>query len=256
MSEQAFVCARCTAALRSGAVFCPSCGLRAGETLFSEPPQSLPPSASEAGWRELRPALVLFAAMLAVSFTGMVAYKINKSPWNDVFMSVVTALLVTAFAVGDRQELRPLLGRFQRRLPPLGTVLVLATSIALVTGYFALLRKFGVPFLRHSDDMLKAGWPLWTVFVSVSVYPAIFEELAFRGIILTRLQKTLSATEAEIVQAAMFSVLHALPMIFPSHFVLGFLFGWLRVRSGSLYPSMLAHAAWNAWIVWSELAQQ
>jgi membrane protease YdiL (CAAX protease family) len=35
--------------------------------------------------------------------------------------------------------------------------------------------------------------------------------------------------------------------------VMGLVFGWLRVKSGSVYPGMLVHAAWNSWVIWSEL---
>jgi membrane protease YdiL (CAAX protease family) len=35
-------------------------------------------------------------------------------------------------------------------------------------------------------------------------------------------------------------------VIFPTHFAMGLIFGWLRMRTGSLLPGMLLHAAWNA----------
>ena len=47
-------------------------------------------------------------------------------------------------------------------------------------------------------------------------------------------------------QAALFSVLHSSAVIFSSHFAMGLVFGWLRMRTGSLIASMILHAAWNA----------
>lgn len=42
-------------------------------------------------------------------------------------------------------------------------------------------------------------------------------------------------------------------MNFHSHFLLGLWFGWLRLRTGSLYPGMLAPALWNAGVLAREL---
>ena len=37
-------------------------------------------------------------------------------------------------------------------------------------------------------------------------------------------------------------------------FLRGLCFGHMRLRSGSLYPGMCLHAAWNALVIWQELA--
>ena len=83
--------------------------------------------------------------------------------------------------------------------------------------------------------------------------PAIFEELAFRGYILAQLDRWLRPGEALFVQAALFSVLHVSVAVFLSHFIMGLGLGLLRRRTHSLYPGMLAHGCWNAWVVTAEL---
>ena len=103
--------------------------------------------------------------------------------------------------------------------------------------------------------LVQAGWPAWTGFVLVSVMPAIFEELAFRGVIQSSLERVFNARDAWLIQAALFSLLHLSPLVFPSHFAMGLAFGWIRMRSRSLYPAMLLHGAWNALVVFQELAQ-
>jgi membrane protease YdiL (CAAX protease family) len=47
--------------------------------------------------------------------------------------------------------------------------------------------------------------------------------------------------------------MHLNPVIFPTHFVMGLIFGWLRMRTGSLLPGMILHASWNAAIILLEL---
>jgi membrane protease YdiL (CAAX protease family) len=91
------------------------------------------------------------------------------------------------------------------------------------------------------------------VFLTISIAPAIVEELTFRGLIQSSLERVFSVRDALLIQAALFGILHLLPFMFPSHFLMGLCFGFLRNRSRSLYPGMLMHAAWNAWVISSEL---
>jgi membrane protease YdiL (CAAX protease family) len=252
-------CLDCGAPMRSGATFCPRCGLRAGDLPSAS--TALPSGAADGSldvdrspaWLKLKPALQLFGAMLACSFAGMIAYQFSSSPWVDVAVCACDAVLIAAFVVGDLDSLRPTF-RSPGALPIAATSALVIGSALAISGYFAALQAMGATFLRLTDNIEEAGWPLWSTFLLLSIYPAVFEEIAFRGIILGRLEASIGMTEAWLVQAAMFSVLHLMPIIFPSHFLMGLVFGWLRRKSGSLYPGMVAHAAWNAWVVWQELA--
>lgn len=254
MSDSPDSCLGCGRDLRAGSLFCAACGFRIGEGPAVEPPaQPEPEVAREEIWPVLKGALQLFGALLATSFAAMMVNKIESSPWIDVVTSAILSVIVVVFAFRDRSRITVLFLTGVSGLPVARTVLAVASTALLLSGYFALLQGIGAPFVSYSDDVLAAGWPAWTVYVLTVVQPAIFEEAAFRGVVLDRLRHALGESEAWLVQAAMFSVLHLMPLIFPSHFLMGLLFGWLRMRSGSLYPSMLAHAAWNAWVVWNEL---
>lgn len=249
-------CLGCRTRLRSGVAFCSRCGLRVGEA--PSPRDAWPPEATREvdrspGWEVLKPALQLFACMLAFSFAGMIAYRFTSSPWIDVAVSACDAVLILGFLLRDLDSLRPAFGP-PRSLPVPRAALAVSGAALVLTGYFAAFEAMGVPLLESTEGFLAAGWPIWSMVLLISLYPAVFEELAFRGVIQGRLERSIGTTEALLVQAGMFSVLHLMPMIFPSHFLMGLLFGWLRRESGSLYPGMAVHAAWNAWIVWQELA--
>ena len=123
----------------------------------------------------------------------------------------------------------------------------------VLSAYFALLKYMGVPTVDFIRSYQKANWPVWSMFVLVSVVPAVVEELAFRGVIQSSLEQVGSGLEAWLIQAALFSVLHLSPIIFPSHFVMGLWFGWLRRRTQSLYPGMLMHGLWNAMVLIGDL---
>ena len=140
----------------------------------------------------------------------------------------------------------------------LGWIGIVGVSAAFVVAmflYFHFLARLGMPIMRATETIAQAGWPAWTGFVLISVMPAIFEELAFRGVIQSSLERVFNVRDAWLIQAALFSLLHLSPLVFPSHFAMGLAFGWIRMRSRSLYPAMLLHGAWNALVVFQELAQ-
>jgi membrane protease YdiL (CAAX protease family) len=201
-------------------------------------------------WRELKRAGGLFGLLLLSSLVFGLAPKSDFRPWLYVAASAVNAAVVFAFVISRFRTLAPLL-----LLPriPAGTafqLVLVSLGVALaLSGYFMLLRYMGVPMMDSALVYKKAAWPAWSMFITLSVTPAIVEELAFRGIIQSSLSQVSSATEAWLIQAALFSVLHLSPIIFPSHFVMGLWFGWLRYRTESLYPGMLMHGLWNATVL-------
>ena len=96
--------------------------------------------------------------------------------------------------------------------------------------------------LRHT-----IGLP-WTLFV-VGMCPAIFEELAFRGLLQGRLKALLGHTTGILVTAAAFGLAHGLTFGLPFQLGLGVYLGYLRERTGSLYPGMVTHLVYNSTLV-------
>ena len=106
--------------------------------------------------------------------------------------------------------------------------------------------------LSYFEPYREQGWPLWSAFALISLAPAVFEELAFRGYLLARFGQLMLRRDAILLQAALFAIAHFSVVVLPSHFVIGLALGWLRVRTGSLLPPMAVHAAWNARVLIGE----
>lgn len=85
------------------------------------------------------------------------------------------------------------------------------------------------------------------VLFSVAALPAVFEELAFRGVLQPLLIRVTGHAWIGIVLASViFSAIHFQFYGFLPRVLLGMLFGWLAYRSGSLIPGMAAHFVNNA----------
>ncbi|MCE9636899.1 MAG: CPBP family intramembrane metalloprotease [Planctomycetes bacterium] len=83
----------------------------------------------------------------------------------------------------------------------------------------------------------------------ISFCPGVFEEIAFRGLLNARLAVFFGVTASAWIGAAAFAFAHGITLGIPFHFGLGVWFTFLRRRSGSLVPGMIAHALYNAIIV-------
>ena len=74
----------------------------------------------------------------------------------------------------------------------------------------------------------------------------VAEELVFRGVIQSRLERAMPVWIAMVLQAVLFGFIHGTPVQIGYAFLMGLLFGYIRYRTGSILPTIAAHAAFNA----------
>jgi sodium transport system permease protein len=80
----------------------------------------------------------------------------------------------------------------------------------------------------------------------LALLPAVCEELAFRGFILSGLRHLGHKWTAIVVSSIFFGAAHALLQQSISAFVLGIVLGFIAVQAGSLVPCVVFHAVHNA----------
>jgi membrane protease YdiL (CAAX protease family) len=205
-------------------------------------------------WKEIKLIGWFFGLLLSSFFVLGMIVKFNSTPWPEVIVSGIDALIVFAFVGFRYRDILPLLKWPEFSMRSVIELAVLSLSfIVLLNVYFTFIEWAGVPMARVAGTYQNAGWHVGSMFLLVSIMPAFVEELAFRGVIQSTLEKVFKEREAWLIQAALFSVLHISPIIFPSHFLMGLCFGYMRLRTKSLYPGMALHAAWNAFVLGKEL---
>lgn len=89
-----------------------------------------------------------------------------------------------------------------------------------------------------------SGNDVWTVLATVVLAP-ITEEVIFRGLIFSRLERAMPGWLAALLSAAAFGLCHGQAVWMAYAFVLGLIFAVMRLRTGSILPSMLAHFLFN-----------
>ena len=88
--------------------------------------------------------------------------------------------------------------------------------------------------------------PVGVTLAVVAVLPGVCEELFFRGFILCGVRQRCSNDFAIILVGLLFGAFHFDPYRFLPTSLLGMLFGYLVVKTGSLVPGMIAHAVNNS----------
>jgi membrane protease YdiL (CAAX protease family) len=245
-------CNRCGAPWDPAWTECPHCVGEVSSIIAQSPPRMFSPAVGA----PLFSALVLYFMLLACSGIAIVAIRWSSAPPASTLLviDVVAAVIVLAWVLKDYRRVRDgLAGR--------GSPVHYLLAVVLGTGTF-LLAVFNIKLLgglvsaddvRYSDVFLKEGYGWSVVILSLCVQPPIIEELAFRGVVLGGLRGVLGPTTAVVVSALLFMTLHLTPLGFPFLFVMGVLAGWLRGRSGSLYPCMLMHFTHNFLVVLVEM---
>lgn len=90
--------------------------------------------------------------------------------------------------------------------------------------------------------------PLGLLIVTMGLVPAVFEELCFRGFLFASLRTRLDGVRTIAASSLLFGMFHEIftPGRLLASTFLGAVLGWVRLRSGSVLPSMLLHATHNS----------
>lgn len=101
--------------------------------------------------------------------------------------------------------------------------------------------------VREAMSRIQSGHePLWLLVVVYALTPAICEEIAFRGFILSGLARGGRLAIAIVISSIMFGIIHMIPQQAFNAALLGLLLGLLAVYSRSLFPTITFHLCFNA----------
>ncbi|MEJ7591435.1 MAG: ABC transporter permease subunit/CPBP intramembrane protease [Planctomycetaceae bacterium] len=145
---------------------------------------------------------------------------------------------------------------FRLRMPSL-TAMAIGVGLAVITHPLSMeLSRFLVEYqvfpelpesARHVMELMKTGErPTWLLLLVFAVTPAICEELAFRGFILSGLARGGRLAIAVGISSVMFGIIHMIPQQAFNAALLGLVLGLLAIYSRSLFPAMAFHFCNNA----------
>lgn len=88
--------------------------------------------------------------------------------------------------------------------------------------------------------------PLWLLLLALAAAPAICEEIAFRGFMLSGFSRGGKVRLAVILSSLAFGIIHMIPQQVFNAALLGIILGMICVRSRSLLPGIAFHFIYNS----------
>ena len=273
-SENQLFCTNCGKILEdSQAGFCPGCGAptnavrdpSAGITGVSGSAfLTVPWRGGQVAWGFLFLALLLFGILLTATvvlkLTGdfdrvLFALDSNQALFacaSSLLLGLVILLIVWYLGLRPTGGSVALLGLRAASIPAgpaiLWTVGVLVSSFGATFLYSTIMEWIGVDWLLPPEsyaEIVFEGPAVVLTFLALAVWTPLTEELFFRGFVFAGLVHRFGAAGAVVFSALIFSAFHVVPGVLIPIFITGLLLAWLYHRTGSLWPSIAAHAGQN-----------
>ncbi|MEI7644019.1 MAG: type II CAAX endopeptidase family protein [Chloroflexales bacterium] len=213
------------------------------------------------GWRDLGSALLVFllggvavmiSARLATRALGQMSGVGLLSPVAYVAgVGLYLALLLGIYLFGVRRAGWAALGMRGTSWVNFALVpLIFIVGVSAVASVNMLVMKAVGSFENPQVDAISGGKPmslggLGAGLLLIAVLVPFVEELFFRGMLYPLLRRRAPAAVAVVANAAIFAMVHMIPVLIPGLFVVGLCLAFLRERSGSIWPGVIYHAMQN-----------
>ncbi|MCK9521523.1 MAG: CPBP family intramembrane metalloprotease [Proteobacteria bacterium] len=240
---------------------------------MTTPPVTPPPSDDDDSrqplhfWHGLLALLMALFLMVLLSWGIDLVWGVKRGVAATAWcpLAISTALLNALFVgcatwvvLWRGWTVREVLLGAMRPTKPLGLAIGLAALGVIPAGIladevvFLLHRQYPVIF---TDDVLlwavdvfaQAPWyGALLVGVGIAVFPAIGEEIMFRGALLNAFRNDMSAVWAVVYTSILFALVHFDWMQGTAAGLMGLYLGFVTVKTRTIYPAIAAHALNNA----------
>ncbi len=236
-SNETYYCDACKSEVKNYHRYCPTCGEYLGAdaakiSLFNN--------------SNLRAAFVFFIVYLFVCLVVQTTNwfnSYNRLFWIEIFLAAFTLYHVSK----NFKAIKPLLKFRNFSAIRLACYIVLAAISSFIINI--IITKLNFSFFGTDTSYYNMysmyAMPGLLMMYSIAIYPAIIEELAFRGVLYNYLDTFLDERVVVIVTGFMFGMMH---LSFISLFWLvpfGILVGAMRKRFGTIWYGVIFHFIFN-----------
>lgn len=244
-------CSYCGGPLDQRVYFCLRCAKphKHPDTLL---PASLPKyEDTETKLRGAGPAwTVFFTYMSVILLSSVISFGVlGEGELDGAFLFAELGLFGTTlfFVFRFWSDLSPILGRTGILHPATWIGLVLLAPLLLLNfGYHHMLMEW---LAIEDEDYQEYFSSSWGPVLFICILPAVLEEIGFRGIIQHQFEKVVSPAVAITAGSIAFSIAHFNFLSAPYLALVGLLLGWMKWKTGSIYPCMVVHFLHNYVVV-------
>ena len=231
-------CTKCQTLNIPSANFCRKCGM----------PFAFEAKASEKSAMQKTTGFYFFllAFIVAINFIEQEGYI------YQLIIDCLFAAITLVYFFLERKELARLFCFQYVRPSRLVSVILFGGIFAFAISFLSDLINstfFESEQVRYIDTYSDAPYPLLFALISIGLFPALFEEIGFRGVVMHHMTKLSTPKFSILISAILFTLLHINFISFLWIFPLGLLFGYLRARYRTLWYGILLHFVYNSTIV-------
>ncbi len=200
---------------------------------------------------------IIFGAFIGVLFMNIGIYNNGFGLSTELYYAMSGALVVLGtglpfalYLVIKQQNLSSFL-RFEKVGAANGLLFILAGAGLCLLANFPvqwlgnIIEGFGFSSGQQSMPAATTPGAMVLYFLSVAILPAVFEEFAFRGVLLSSLRKY-GDVFALIISSVIFGLLHMSVTAIPFAIASGLVMGYVYMRTGNLWINIGIHFLNNA----------
>lgn len=209
------------------------------------------PNLKQSVWLLASLLLIAFGLLVLLAIPGtLLDYDLTSNSYVQTLTILVSFVLVIAYARRriDRSWSEILLFKTVpwKLYPSLAVSTVgLSITISILERGVHYLIPMPEWVLEIFRDLVWKETPYAFAFYNLAVQPPLIEEVLFRGVILIGLLANQRRSLAVFWSALLFALFHLNPWQFPAAFVLGFVYAYWVIQTGSLLPAIAGHAINN-----------
>ncbi len=217
--------------------------------------KELTPSFAEAGFCFVLILLLQFLSMKAMQTAMSGARDDNRALLSmQLLMIQQMALIATPALIMGVMLTTSLRRTFSLRWPGYGRLMwaiLLPFALHPLTVELQMSLQWFFPkpppgLVETLELMSSKSLPLWLVLLAFAATPALCEELAFRGFLLSGFRRSGKVGLAIALSSLTFGIIHMIPQQVFNAALLGVVLGVMCVRSRSLLPGVAFHFVYNA----------
>ena len=193
--------------------------------------------------------LALWFALYWAGLSDGLAFSISSLVIEIILIPLV---LLYIYVDGSLDRIKEMLkfGSVKRALILLLAIPMVVTIIDFILNTIYAVVWIGIIGEPSANTDLGTNWESSSIdiaflFLSVAIVTPIAEELFFRGYLLDAINRKHGDWTAIIWSSILFGLVHVSPFVIGSAFMGGIIYGWIRMRTGSLLPSIACHMMWN-----------
>lgn len=200
---------------------------------------------------------------ISIFFFALLAYivtihfiEFGNNYIQTLLIDLIFATIILIFYFIDSKTLNKLLKFNRPRRILLIIIVIIAPLFAMLVSFIAdLLNQsiFDKNQIIYYEQFINSPAPIPLSILSIGLFPAIFEEIAFRGIVFNELTKITGLKSTIIISAILFTILHLSLLSIFWIFPIGLIFGYLRAKYRTLWYGIIGHLIYNSSIVLIEI---